>query len=85
MISDPDIDLFCICKKAKNSNAQKCQPWAEFGIWHDGLSSFHGTINIYDKQKDIVGFIPTISKDICNKCYVNALQNLKISAEASQG
>ena len=39
-----------IPKICKLQDAQKCRPWAEFGIWQDGSSSFHGTISFWAFQ-----------------------------------
>ena len=37
-------------KICKLQDAQKCWPRAEFGIWQDGSSSFHGTIRFWAFQ-----------------------------------
>ena len=51
IISDPrDIDFFSYVKKRKIwkiQDAQKCWPWAEFGIWQDESSNFHGRIRFW--------------------------------------
>ena len=37
-------------KICKLQDTQKCRPRAEFGIWQDGSSSFHGTIRFWAFQ-----------------------------------
>ena len=51
IISDPsDWDFFFLWKICNFQHAQKRRPRAEFSIWQDGSSSFHGTIRFWAFQ-----------------------------------
>ena len=51
IMSDPsNWDFFYLCKICNFQDAQKRRPRAEFAIWQDGSSSFHGRIRFWAFQ-----------------------------------
>ena len=59
IISDPRVSDFFFAyvkmpKICKLQDAQKCWPRAEFGIWQDGSSNFHGRIRFWAFQLAIL-------------------------------